>query len=362
MLDIPTGGNVHKHLLCSLAILLAFTNRAIAHAEQPPPQDAPRGAAKPSALKVETKLVDLRDEKRDRTIPVKFYIPVFAEQQSPGGPATIRAPMPLVLLSHGLGGTREVGAYLANCWAERGYVVCAIQHPGSDDSVWRDLPLAERMDGLRRAVANPTNAIARPADVSFVIDTLLAEHERGQGVGAMINPDQIAAAGHSFGAYTVLAVAGQRFGPLARSRGDERVKVVIAMSPQPPAIEASRAYADVKIPILHLTGTHDTSPLDPQGMKPEDRQLAFRGIAAPDQYLVVFEGADHMVFSGVVGVGIGARRQRDQELDKTVMSLVQQSTTLFLDAFLKGDAASQTNLRGGGLKEMIGDAGKVETK
>ena len=173
---------------------------------------------------------------------------------------------------------------------------------------------------------------------------------------------EIAAAGHSFGAYTVLAVAGQKFGPLARSRGDERVKAVIAMSPQPPAIDPARAYADVKVPILHLTGTEDTSPLDPQGMKPQDRQLAFRGISAPDQYLIVFEGADHMVFSGVVGVGIGARRQRDKARDETVMSLVQQSSALSLEAFLKGDAEAQQTLRGGGLEEMVGEAGKVEKK
>ena len=352
---------MHKHLLCPLVVLLTLTV-LVAQTDQPAPRQAPPEDEQRAAVQVETKLVDLRDEERDRTIPVKFYIPIFKEQENPGGPATIRAPMPLVLLSHGLGGTREVGAYVANYWAERGYVVCAIQHVGSDDSVWRGLPLAERMDGLRRAVANPQNAINRPLDVSFVIDTLLAEHERGEGVGALINPDQIGAAGHSFGAYTVLAIAGQRFGPLARSRGDERVKVVIAMSPQPPAIDAARAYADVKIPILHLTGTEDTSPIDPQGMKPEDRQLAFRGISAPDQYLIVFEGADHMVFSGVTGVGIGARRQRDAERDQRVMTLVQQSSTLFLDAFLKGDAAAQQNLRGGALEEMVGAAGKVEKK
>lgn len=347
---------MHRLFLCSLALLLALSGRALAQTDQA----TPRGEGDLDAAKVQTRLAELRDADRDRAIPVKFYVPVFKEQETPDGPATIRAPLPLVLLSHGLGGTREVGAYLGEYWARHGYVVCAIQHPGSDDSVWRGLPLRDRMEALRRAVANPQNAIDRPRDVAFVIDALLAEHERGEGVGAMIDPDRIAAAGHSFGAYTVLAVAGQRFGPRGASLGDGRVRAVIAMSPQPPRNDPELAYGQITIPILHLTGTHDTSPIDPDGMKPEDRQRPFQGIGAPDQYLIVFTDADHMVFSGAGRTARGQRR--DEALDETVQSLVQKSTLLFLDAFLKGDPAAQQKLRGSALEEMVGDAGVVEKK
>lgn len=295
---------------------------------------------------VEVRRVEPRDEKRDRVVPVKYYIP-------PG--ATERGPMPLVLLSHGLGGTREVASYLGECWARRGYVVAALQHAGSDDSVWRGVPAAGRMDALRTAMQDPAHALNRPRDISFVIDTLLAEHDRGEGVGAMIDPERIAAAGHSFGAYTVLAIAGQRFGPRGGSLGDPRVKAVIAMSSQAPRIDPAEAYRDITIPILHLTGTEDRSPVDP-AVTPEDRQAAFRGISAPDQYLVVFDGADHGVFSGV------GRRQRDAAQDQVVQSLVQQSSTMFLDAFLKCDEAALAQIRGEALAELVGRTGKVERK
>lgn len=267
--------------------------------------------------------------------------------------------MPLVLLSHGLGGTREVAAYLGEYWAARGYVVCALQHPGSDDSVWRNAPAAQRMEAMRAATRNPQNAVDRPRDVSFVIDTLLAERERGEGVGALIDPERIAAAGHSFGAYTVMAVAGQRFGPRGASLGDPRVKAVISMSGQPPRNDPEVAYAGVRIPILHLTGTEDRSPIDPS-VTPEDRRAAFRGITAPDQFLIVFKGADHGVFSGVGRVAW--REKRDPQLDETVMSLVQKSSLLFLDAFLKDDAAAREKLKEGGLEEIVGSMGSIQRK
>src|SRR5688500_19026128 len=96
--------------------------------------DAREGHEEPPA-QVEIRRAELRDEKRDRVVPVKYYIPK-APTASPDGGATV-APRPLVLLSHGLGGTREVAGYLGQYLAQRGYVVAAVQHPGSDDSVWR---------------------------------------------------------------------------------------------------------------------------------------------------------------------------------------------------------------------------------
>ena len=325
------------------SFFLVLLSIAAAQERREAPQTAPED--------VQTRLAELKDEARDRTVPVKYYLPAGAAE---------RGPMPLVVLSHGLGGTREVGAYLAEHWAAAGYVVVALQHPGSDDAVWRGRPAAERMEALRAATRNPQNAVDRAGDVSFVLDVLQEEHQRKQGIGALIDPERIAAAGHSFGAHTVLAIAGQRFGARGgQSRADPRVKAVVSMSSQAPRNDPAVAYAQVKVPILHLTGTEDRSAIDPT-VKPEDRQAAYRGISAPDQYLIVFEGADHGVFSGV-----GAARwrgQRDAARDGVVHDLVQRASVLFLDAMLKQDADAQEKLRGGALKEMVGEAGTVEQK
>jgi predicted dienelactone hydrolase len=55
---------------------------------------------------------------------------------------------PVVLFSHGLGGSRTGSVFLGEHWAARGYVAVFLQHPGSDDSIWKDKPWQERMRAM----------------------------------------------------------------------------------------------------------------------------------------------------------------------------------------------------------------------
>jgi predicted dienelactone hydrolase len=101
----------------------------------------------------------VHDGTRHRDIPVRFYLPT---QITPG---------PVVLFSHGLGGSRSGSAYLGKHWAARGYVVIFIQHPGSDDSVWKDDPSRDWMSALQQA-ASLKNFLLRVQDVPVVLDQL----------------------------------------------------------------------------------------------------------------------------------------------------------------------------------------------
>lgn len=89
------------------------------------------------------RIVDLtvRDTERDHDIPIQAYLPQ----------ATRAAPM--VLFSHGLGGSREENGYLGRHWAARGYVTVFLQHPGSDASVWQDEAPGRRMQAMRKAAS-----------------------------------------------------------------------------------------------------------------------------------------------------------------------------------------------------------------
>ena len=97
---------------------------------------------------------------------------------------------PLVILSHGSGGNRGNQAWLATELAREGAIVVAASHPGS----------------MSLDSAPETNILAwnRPLDVSFLIDSVLADAE----LAAVINPDQIAVVGHSLGGYTAFAIGG----------------------------------------------------------------------------------------------------------------------------------------------------------
>src|SRR5689334_10887401 len=81
-----------------------------------------------------TKDLVVKDEKRKRELPVLVYLPAA------------KSPAPVVLFSHGLGGSRAGPAYLGKHWASRGYVAVFLQHPGSDESVWKPLKPAERLE------------------------------------------------------------------------------------------------------------------------------------------------------------------------------------------------------------------------
>ena len=97
---------------------------------------------------------------------------------------------PLLLVSHGMYGNIRNQAWLGRALAQRGYLVAAVNHPGSTT---RD----RRPEESRRLWE-------RPRDLSRLLDTLLADPVWG----ARIDASRIAAAGHSLGGLTVMRIAG----------------------------------------------------------------------------------------------------------------------------------------------------------
>ena len=192
--------------------------------------------------------LDVRDESRSRTLPIKVYLP---ESQ---------LPAPVVLFSHGLGGSRENNPYLGNHWSGRGYVEVFIQHPGSDESVWRDAPLRQRMTAMREA-ANLENTVLRLRDVPAVIDQLERwETEAGSPLKGRMNLKAIGMSGHSFGAVTTQGVSGQRAARGGASFTEARIKAALPMSPSAPALgDPKSAFGEVSIPWLLMTGTKDVA-------------------------------------------------------------------------------------------------------
>jgi predicted dienelactone hydrolase len=300
-----------------------------------------------STTEVETVKYEWKDTKRDREIPVKIYYP-----------KTGSGPFPVIIFSHGLGGTREAYEYLGRHWASHGYVSVHLQHPGSDDDVWRNAEPAERMQAMRRSAANPQNSLNRPVDVSFAIDQMTKLNREAGPFKGRLDLNRIGAAGHSFGAYTTLAVAGQVFvGPLVdgRTLADPRVKAAIPMSAPVPTHKGQldRVYGSIRIPCLHMTGTKDNSPI---GNTPaEDRRIPFDHIRGADQYLIIFKDGDHMIFSG-------RGRLQGGEQDEKFQALIRESTLAFWDAYLRGDPKAKAWLANGGFESVLGKSGTFEKK
>lgn len=107
---------------------------------------------------------------------------------------------PLVVLSHGYGGNWLNQVWLASALAHRGFIVAAVNHPGTTSK-----------DRSPQAAAQLWQ---RPADLSRAIDAVLAQPTQ---FGAVAKT-RIAAVGHSLGGWTVLEIAGARFDPDLFSR------------------------------------------------------------------------------------------------------------------------------------------------
>ncbi len=283
-----------------------------------------------AAVAITTTNLTWHDDARQRDVPVKIY-----------APSKIGLPAPLVVFSHGLGGSRDGYAYLGQHLARHGYVVVHVQHPGSDNSIFRFGE--ELLDSAHRAVRDPNNWRERPLDVKFVIDQMATDPR--------INTNAVGVAGHSFGAHTTLEMIGMR--AAGESFLDPRVKAAVAMSSPRPVLAA--ALRDVKTPCLHLTGTRDESPIFPT--KPEDRRFVFDHVKAPNQWLVVLKDAHHFAFSDNSRWG-GKLVERDARHQPWVCEM----TTQFFDAFLKGDKKAAAWLNGNGLQELLGDNATVEQK
>ena len=307
--------------------------------------EKPRAYEPPAAAQaVEVVRCEWHDAARDRDVPAKIYFP----KEGAG-------PFPIIVFSHGLGGSREHYEYLGRHWAGCGYVSVHLQHLGSDDGVWKGKAPGEIPKAMLGSTMDLRNAANRPKDVSFAIDQLLALNgDASSPLKGRLDSKRIGVAGHSFGGFTSMAIAGQEFGPAQWA--DPRVKAVIEMS-APVARPATRdhAYAKMTTPVFHMTGTKDDSPIGET--KADERRIPFDKMTAAETCLVIFKDGDHMIFSGRLAQDAERKKQ-----DAIFQDLICAGSTAFWDAWLRDDAAAHAWLMDGGFAQRLGAQGTFETK
>jgi predicted dienelactone hydrolase len=279
----------------------------------------------------------VKDDARKREIPIRVYLP------PKGDPP---AEHPVVLFSHGLGGSREGSPFLGKHWAARGCVCVFLQHPGSDESVWKDVQPRERMAAMQQA-ASASNLVLRAQDVAGVLDQLAKWNvESGHVLAGRLDAENVGMSGHSFGAQTTQAVSGQSLGLGGQRFTDKRIKAAVVMSPGVPKLgSADKAFGSVTIPWLLMTGTHDDSPIG--GQTPQSRRGVYPALPKGDKYELVLDKAEHSVFTERALPG--DRAQRNPNHHRAILAL----STAFWDAYLRDDPAAKAWLTGDGPKSVL---------
>ncbi len=263
------------------------------------------------------------DTTRQRPVLAKLYLPT----QATG------AAVPLVVFSHGIGGSRDGYSYIGKFLAANGMAALHLQHAGSDRNIWFGNPLA--MVTRLQTAAKETEAIDRAKDVSFAIDQLLAD----KALGLRIDAARIGAAGHSYGANTMLLVSGARVQRDGRALDytDKRIKASVLISAPPFYGEGNpqSILGSIAIPTLHITATGDEIKIPGYYSGAQDRVAVYEAVGktGATKALAVFKDGSHSMFTDRLGTG-GA------ELNPKIKIATRELTLAYLQMHLLGGLPS----------------------
>ncbi len=292
----------------------------------------------------EIRTIDLTvsDQSRKRELPIRVYLPAG------------QTPAPVILFSHGLGGSRKNNPYLGNHWAGRGFVVVFTQHPGSDELVWKDVRPLQRLSAMRNA-AGVEQFLDRVHDIPAILDQLDRWNSQSDHpLKGHMDLLQVGMSGHSFGAVTAQAISGQS-APVGKGFTDSRIKAAVMMSPSlGRGRDANRAFGSVKIPWMLLTGTADDSPIG--DIDAPARLAVFPALPPGDKFELVLDQAEHSAFGERALPG--ETKKRNPNHHRAILAV----TTAFWDAYLRNDDAAKKWLTGEQVQRVIEKNDRWQTR
>lgn len=308
--------------------------------------------AERTPLRVLIKRGEFVDAARDnRAVPYKIYYPdIHHDKNDPTFDTNEK--FPVIFWSHGLGGTRDGAAFIARYLAAHGYILVHIQHDGTDDSLWRN-EKGHPWDAIRKKTPVPWEVTKnRYLDVGFALEELQSLIVNDDVLASISDLSKLGMSGHSFGAMTTQAIAGQAVGQdeSPEDYHHPAFKAGILYSPTPNfrlKLPLNEVYGPIRIPLLHMTGTNDESPVE--GFGYEKRTEIYDHATGPYQHLFVIDGADHMVFNGSRGK---LEDYADIDTDKNIIKI---TALAWWDAFLKDDRTAYEWLHNKGPENWLGE-------
>jgi len=305
----------------------------------------------------------LHDAKRNKDLPVRIFTP-----ESGGN-------FPVIVFSHGAGGSGQNYSLLTQHWASHGYVV--IQPTHNDSLALRREKGAPLPRGPRELIEeyrfNYEDWINRVDDIKLVLDSLVDLQQRVPQLRGKLDLKRIGVGGHSYGAFTTQMIGGVRVDipgqAKAQSFADDRARAFLLLSPQGKSENGltESSWQQVTRPMMSMTGSNDSGV---GGVLANWRKDPFTFSPPPDKYFVFIDGAFHMSFTGALAqpqTAQGPRRQLISRLaqgtdQKAVFDYVKIGSIAFWDAYLKDDAKARGYLKSNSLVDYSNQGLTLERK
>jgi predicted dienelactone hydrolase len=311
----------------------------------------------PGPYEVSTARVVLRDEKRGKNLLVTVCYPKEEGR------------FPVIVFSHGAGGSGEYYRPLVQFWVSHGYVCLLPTHADSlalKTAGTRRATLEDLRETVRDALTNRQGWLNRPRDITFLLDSVREIDRKVPELRGKMDMQRVGMSGHSFGAFTTQAVGGATVtlpGESAQSLSDARPRAFLMLSGQGPGQMGLResSWEHFTRPLMSVTGTLDRGAAG-QGYR--WRRRAFELAPAGDKYFVLIAGANHFSFDGrdVEGgvleraLGVSAKGQ------EAISAYTKMITLAYWDAYLKDEPEAMAYLRSDRLREYSRGAATMERK
>ncbi len=302
-----------------------------------------------------TTCADLRlhDPARNTDLPLTAVFP------------TAEGRYPVIVWSHGFRGSPRAYVTYGQHWASAGYVVLMPVHrdSGARHGHEEGLPPSSSVVQLMH---DPAQWIDRLQDLTLLLDSLPELQKQAPAeLADKLGVANLGLGGHSFGAYTALAIGGATLvlpgETQPRSYADPRVKALIAMSPTVPGQMGltQSSYQHLGLPMLTMTGSYDFSF---SGLGPEAKRLAFALSPPGDKHHLFLEGAGHLAFNDVPGRLRSPERAAELEQHDRRLSWADNTALAFWDAYLKADPQAQAWLHSEALAQVSRGQARLERR
>jgi predicted dienelactone hydrolase len=311
------------------------------------------GAESRPLYEVGYQVIDLKSEtgRPEQTLTVAVWYPTAAQPKSHnyGGPTNGNialdaaplaegGPYPLLVFSHGYGGSGLGAVFFTEALAARGWIVVCPDHHDRHSAV--RIRTGQQKDFDRRGLLQHAREIAatgpdergtylyRLDEMQLALDSIL-DYEP---FARLIDSGRIAVGGHSFGGFTALGLSGT-----IKERHDPRIKAVLLFSTGAGGyLFRDDELANVQIPSMLYMGEREQQQIRGSKTMVDLSTKIYTNVSTPKYFLEVKKGS-HFSFNNRFTNKLGARLLSGTEKQ---FALIRRYSIAFLEKYVAGNAGS----------------------